>query len=316
VQYRLYYLDKKIELKYDKEYTIGRSREAMIRIPGSTISRKHARIIYRKRRFIIEDTKSTNGLYVNGKKTRSHILFDGDHINIGTCFLVYKEFIAHRPMQEFERELTDTLVIEHQMAELLQSAGNQKTYKQLLTLKRTINNAKTKLHALANRDRLTRLYNRRYLDEEFEKELERANRYGYLLSFLLIDIDHFKQVNDKHGHQKGDRVLAALASVIRGNTRVNDLVARYGGEEIAVVIPEMKSDQSIKIAEKIRHMIETRSPKLTGLKLTVSIGVGFYTMGEKPEQLIAKADKALYEAKKRGRNRVVIYNRPSISPPP
>jgi two-component system cell cycle response regulator len=313
LHYRLYYLDKKIDLRPDSEYTIGRDREAVVRIPGSTTSRKHARIIFRNNRFLIEDTNSTNGLFVNGKRTRSHILFDGDHISIGTCFLVYKEFGDARLKQEFERELTDTLLIEHQMAELLQDASDQRTYKRLLNLKRTINNAKTKLHALANRDRLTLLYNRRYLDEELEKELERAKRYRYMLSFLLIDIDHFKRVNDEHGHQKGDRVLAAVAAVIRNNTRVNDLVARYGGEEIAVVIPEMKSDKSIEIAEKIRYMIQTRSPEITGLNITVSIGVGFYTPGEKPEGLIIKADKALYEAKKRGRNRVVVYNKSTPS---
>ncbi|MBN1798904.1 MAG: GGDEF domain-containing protein [Spirochaetales bacterium] len=307
----LYFLDMKIKLKHDVEYIIGRDTQALIRIPGQTISRKHARIISRNGRFLIEDTNSMNGLFVNGKKTLTHVLFDGDHITIGTCYLVYKEFGDATFEEEFDRELTDTLLIEHQMAELLQSVSDKKAHKQLLNLKRTVNKAKTKLHALANRDRLTRLYNRRYLDEELAKELERAKRYKYMLSFLLIDIDHFKQVNDVQGHQMSDRVLTSIASIIRKNTRVNDLVARYGGEEIAVVIPEMKSDMSIKIAEKIRCTIETDMPKCMGLSVTVSIGVGFYSPGEKAEQLITKADKSLYEAKKRGRNMVVIYNRSS-----
>ncbi len=311
MRYCLYYLDTKINLKQDIEYIIGRDPQVVIRIPGQTTSRKHARIIFRNGRFLIEDTNSTNGIFVNGKKTLMHVLFDGDHINIGTCYLVYKEFGKAVFEEEFDRELTDTLLIEHQMAELLQSISDKKTHKQLLNLKRSINRAKTKLHALANRDRLTRLYNRRYLDEELAKELERAKRYNYILSFFLIDIDNFKQVNDIHGHQKGDQVLAAVASVIRENTRVNDLVARYGGEEIAVVVPEMKSDMSIRIAEKIRGMIESGMPKCVGLPVTVSIGVGFYSPGEKPEQLITKSDKALYEAKKRGKNRVVIYNHSS-----
>jgi len=304
----VYYLDAKMNLDPEKIYTIGRDQENSICLPGQTTSRKHAKIFFQDGCFVIEDTESTNGTFVNSKRTKSEILHDGDHIGIGTCYLVYKEFDLDKLEDEFDRELTDTLLIEHQMAELLESVADRETHDQLLNLKRSINHAKEKLHSLANRDRLTRLYNRRYFDEELQKEMERARRYGYMLSLFMIDIDHFKLVNDEHGHLAGDKALASVAAIIRKHTRVNDLVARYGGEEIVVVIPEMKSDTSIMIAEKIRLMVEAETPKTAGMPLTVSIGIAFYIKDDKPEMLVGDADKALYEAKRRGRNRVLVYN--------
>lgn len=122
----------------------------------------------------------------------------------------------------------------------------------------------------------------------------------------MIDIDHFKNINDTYGHQKGDHVLTAVSSIITENMRINDLVARYGGEEIVVVIPEMESNNSPFIAEKIRNRIEIETIKRTGIQVTISIGGAFYKKNDNTENLIRKADKALYEAKKRGRNRVVI----------
>ncbi|MBN1524309.1 MAG: GGDEF domain-containing protein [Spirochaetales bacterium] len=293
----------------DIVYTLGRSRDNLVLLPGQTVSRRHAEISWDKKHFVLRDLGSTNGMIVNGKQCFTHALFDGDHIEIGTLFLVYKEYDEKKSEEaDFDRELTDTLMIEHQIAELLESVSERQVHEKIIRLKKTINNAKTKMNQLANRDRLTRLYNRRFFDEELQKEIERAKRYGYILSLFMIDIDHFKQVNDGHGHQKGDQVLAAVSSIIRKHTRVNDLVARYGGEEIAVVIPEMKSDNSVQIAEKIRFMVERDSEAKAGIPVTVSIGVSFHAGNDSPDRLIKKADKALYEAKRRGRNRVIVYN--------
>jgi diguanylate cyclase (GGDEF)-like protein len=307
LKYCIYYLDTKILLKPEKTYSIGRDKSNEIKLPGFATSRKHARLLWQDEHFVIEDAKSTNGLFVNGQKCDKHVLFDGDHINIGTFYLVYKEYDPKRAdPSDLDYALSDTLIIEHQIAELLKSISDRKIQEKLINLKMYINKFKNKLDKLANRDRLTRLYNRRYFDEEFIKELERSARYKYSLSLFMIDLDDFKKINDAFGHQKGDHVLSAAASIISENTRLNDLVARYGGEEIVVVIPEIDPNNAVLIAEKIRGCIEKESAKRIGIKLTASIGGAFKTAEDSGESLISKADNALYEAKKRGKNRVVI----------
>jgi diguanylate cyclase (GGDEF)-like protein len=309
LKYSLYYLDNKIFLEPDKIYTIGRESDNIIQLPDQTASRKHAHILWQDGHFVIEDTNSTNGVFVNGEKCEKQILFDGDHITIGTFYLVYKEDNSDElDRTDMDYALTDTLVIEHQVAELLKSISDKKIQDKVINLKQSINKTKSKLDKLANRDRLTKLYNRRYFDEEIEKELERAVRYKYSLSLFMIDIDFFKKINDTYGHQKGDQVLAVVSSIISENTRLNDIVARYGGEEIVVLIPEMVSDNAMYLAEKIRSRVETETSKRIAILVTVSIGGAFYKTNDSSTNLIKKADDALYEAKKRGRNRVIINN--------
>jgi diguanylate cyclase (GGDEF)-like protein len=307
LKYYLYYLDNKILLEPDKIYDIGRESDNIIQLPGQSISRKHAQVLWQDGHFVIEDTNSTNGVFVNGEKCEKKILFDGDHITIGTFYLVYKEHNTDESDKaDMDYTLTDTLMIEHQVAELLKSIADKKIQDKVINLKQCINIAKSKLDELANRDRLTRLYNRRYFDEEIEKELERAVRYNYSLSLFMIDIDFFKKINDTYGHQKGDKVLTVVSSIILENTRMNDIVARYGGEEIVVLIPEMGSNDSMYIAEKIRSKVESETIKQINIPVTVSIGGAFYKTKDSSTKLIKKADNALYEAKKRGRNKVVI----------
>jgi PleD family two-component response regulator len=147
----------------------------------------------------------------------------------GACYLVFREIDPrHAGATDFDRELSDTLCIEHQMADLLQAIGDNKVRTQLFALKRTVDRARAKLDNLANRDRLTRLYNRRFFDTELDRELERARRYKHNLSLLILDLDHFKAVNDEYGHRKGDQVLTAIAAIISANTRRSDLAARRG----------------------------------------------------------------------------------------
>jgi diguanylate cyclase (GGDEF)-like protein len=313
--YRLYYLNHKKDLTPKGEYLLGRGAGNHIKLPGQTVSRRHARLYWEDGHFVIEDADSLNGLCVNGTRRERHVLYDGDHIVVGTCYLVYREFHPNDGAEvEVERELSDTLCIEHQMAELLQSISDKQVRSRLFALKRSVDRAREKLDRLANRDRLTRLYNRRYFDEEMEKEIERARRYGHDLSLLLLDLDHFKLINDTHGHRQGDQVLAAVSAIIMAHTRRNDLAARYGGEEIAVVIPQLKTKQAVAAAEKIRGLIEEETPERTGLTVTVSIGVALFAEGDTPAALVGKADKALYEAKRRGRNRVIVYAKKGTNP--
>src|SRR4030042_914441 len=161
LRYRLYYLNRKKDLVPESEYLLGRGAGNDVKLPGQTISRRHARLVWDDGHVVIEDADSLNGLSVNGARGKRHILYDGDHIVIGTCYLVYREFdTADGAEVDVERELSDTLCIEHQMAELLQSIANKKIRGQLFALKRGVNRAREKLDRLANRDRLPRLYTR------------------------------------------------------------------------------------------------------------------------------------------------------------
>jgi diguanylate cyclase (GGDEF)-like protein len=308
LSYCFYYLDRKKALKPGETYSLGREPGNNIRLPGLTVSRRHARLVWEDGHFIIEDCRSTNGMYVNGRRCGRQVLFDGDQVAIGTCYLVYREFDSRDADQiDLERELSDTLCIEHQMADLLQAIGDRKIRATLFALKSSIDRARLRLDRLANRDRLTRLSNRRCFDGELEREIERARRYKTSLSLFMIDLDNFKDVNDQYGHRKGDQVLAAVAAIIMENTRRNDLAARFGGEEIAVVIPQMKPAAAVAAAEKLRALIERDAPRRTGLPLTASVGVALFRPGDSAADLVAKADKALYKAKARGRNRVIVF---------
>jgi diguanylate cyclase (GGDEF)-like protein len=153
-------------------------------------------------------------------------------------------------------------------------------------------------------DGLTGLANRRTFDNVLDQELERAARGGDDVSLVLFDIDHFKRVNDAHGHQTGDDVLRRVASVFASTCRVYDTAARYGGEEIAVILPRTPSDDAALIAERLRLAIEALPDHP---RVTASAGVATYPLGAADAAaLIAAADRALYVSKANGRNRVTL----------
>ena len=159
------------------------------------------------------------------------------------------------------------------------------------------------------RDPLTGLYNRRYMQETLEREIKRAQRDSKPISLLMLDVDHFKVVNDTHGHDAGDLVLKSLARFLAGNLRGEDVACRYGGEEFILIMPGLSlADSGIK-AEHIRRGVESslQVPYLDQtLSVTVSIGVAsFPEHGTQVDQLITMVDDALYAAKNSGRNRIV-----------
>jgi diguanylate cyclase (GGDEF)-like protein len=170
--------------------------------------------------------------------------------------------------------------------------------------------AKDNVEKLAITDPLTHLYNRRFFEEKFGDELLKAEAYKLPLSLIMIDIDHFKLVNDTYGHKVGDKVLEVLALILKANVRDKDIVARYGGEEFMILLPGTDKVGAGKVAERIRKEIEETPLTEVGgpEKFTVSFGVtGFPEDGKELNDLLLKVDQALYEAKKLGRNRVVVY---------
>jgi diguanylate cyclase (GGDEF)-like protein len=161
-------------------------------------------------------------------------------------------------------------------------------------------------------DAITGILNRQYFDEVLDQEWRRARRQGYDISMLLLDIDHFKRVNDTYGHLAGDECLAAVAEAVdQMFNRPSDVVARYGGEEFAVVLPYVSADNAQNLAEQLRKMVEDSVYKADGHDLAVTISIGTATMTpdeeNAPRDLIGRADQVLYEAKASGRNRVCQY---------
>jgi diguanylate cyclase (GGDEF)-like protein len=161
-----------------------------------------------------------------------------------------------------------------------------------------------RLEKLASSDELTGLNNRRFIMEYLRQEVESAARYGYELSILLLDVDHFKRINDTAGHATGDRVLANLGSILRSTLRDSDRVGRYGGEEFLVVLPHQGSTGALAVAERVRRAVEASDGHGVTWTLTVSIGAATWE-GQSREALLFSADKNLYRAKSEGRNRVV-----------
>ncbi|HFE52376.1 MAG TPA: GGDEF domain-containing protein [Bacteroidetes bacterium] len=158
-------------------------------------------------------------------------------------------------------------------------------------------------------DPLTGVSNRRYFNQMLVREFERARRYGRALSVLMIDIDHFKDYNDTHGHLAGDAVLRKLANELSDSIRRTDFLARYGGEEFVILLPETTWDRAVAVAEKLRRKVQKAQFNGEALlpegKLTISVGVASYPQhAEDPLTLLDVADRSLYQAKAAGRNRV------------
>lgn len=161
---------------------------------------------------------------------------------------------------------------------------------------------------LAILDPLTGLRNRRFLDRTLPYELDRRRRYERPFTLMLLDLDHFKRVNDTRGHDVGDAVLRAVADTLRGVLRRADMAVRHGGEEFAVMLPETPPEGAFYVAERLRRAISALD--VDGIRLTASIGVASVEgrwEGD-PEALVRAADQALYQAKRGGRDRIVVSN--------
>lgn len=178
---------------------------------------------------------------------------------------------------------------------------------------RRILDLETSLKQLALHDQLTGAYNRGYLDRQLSKEIQRSRRYDHPFSIIICDIDHFKDVNDRYGHQAGDQVLKELVTRINRSIRnENDWVARYGGEEFVLVLPETAPAGCLIVAERVRNLIADTPVMVQGVAVTVTVSFGAITIENASligdmtmDAILGKADECLYRAKETGRNRVV-----------
>ena len=170
--------------------------------------------------------------------------------------------------------------------------------------------AEIELERLARTDPLTGIYNRRYFFELAQKEFARAQRYDFPLSVMMFDIDHFKRINDTHGHFTGDQVLRAVAGIIRESMREVDIFARYGGEEFVMLLPETGIADARKSAERLRAMVENKVIDTDSGEIQITASIGLASLDGKVdllERLLDFADVAMYGAKQKGRNRVNVW---------
>jgi two-component system cell cycle response regulator len=256
----------------DGELTVGRSaEEAMVSLDDDSLSRRHARFFRAHRRYFVEDLGSTNGTFVEGVRVT-----------------------APTPLEDGMRiQIGAHVVMRFAMRDAAEVEATRRIYESTV------------------KDRLTGVFNRQYLDERLLSEMSYAKRHGTPLSVLFVDADHFKRVNDTHGHATGDEVLRQIAGVLARIIRTEDVVARYGGEEFVVVVRGIGPVGVLAVGERLRVGVEELEITIQGVRLQVTVSIGVATQSAEQDyagvaELLAVADAALYRAKETGRNRVVL----------
>jgi diguanylate cyclase (GGDEF)-like protein len=222
---------------------------------------------------------------------------------------------VHLPVRGRD-ELADLTSAFNDMARRVRESRDQlaETASALARSNEQLEQAKERFRAQAITDALTGLFNRRHFEDTLEQQIERATAESWPLSLLLLDLDHFKQYNDRWGHTEGDSELRRVAALVQRTVRSTDIAFRYGGEELAVLLPSCAKDQAVGVAEKVRQAVGsgTQRPTRFGARTTVSVGVAtFPEDGRVARGLVDTADAALYQAKALGRDRVVAAGGPS-----
>lgn len=299
------YENKKILLSPNHKYVIGRDKKCDIVLTDKHVSREHASLEYTDDGVLLTDLSSVNGTWFEGKRITATLLRSNDSFRIADNNLSIRtklDDIKHR-----KDDSGDTMIFEKKMTDIMSQVQDTDLKDEVAVLRRLYNQKKEKLTELAFYDTLTGIYNRRYFDLKINEEVSRAIRYKRPLSLLMIDIDYFKKVNDTYGHPQGDRILSAVAQIVKESLRCTDLICRYGGEEIIVILPETKGKNAYAIGEKCRKKVATETKNIITDGVTVSIGVSEFSGIKTPEALITEVDRGLYQAKENGRNRVVFY---------
>ncbi len=224
--------------------------------------------------------------------------------------------LAHQVNKEKERRFNaeiENLRIEREHSQKLESLVDQRTQELQSTLEE-LSSANEKLQAISITDALTGLNNRHYFNEQWEKEYKRAHRDKTYIALILLDIDHFKRINDSYGHPAGDKCLVEVArSIAKQTNRDSDVVCRYGGEEFAIILPNSNKSGALKVAENIRQKIESLKIKWEEQQLHITASLGISCLQPKranknnQDFMINQADQALYQAKAQGRNQVVFF---------
>jgi diguanylate cyclase (GGDEF)-like protein len=250
-----------------------------------------------------------HGTFEIGRSSRSDLPIDQESISRHHARIT---FDGHRHVIEDLGSTNGTFVNDQNLKQTALRDGDQvKLGRSILKYMSGDNieaNYHEEIYRLMTMDALTQTHNRRYFSEALEREFQRSGRYQRALSLFMFDIDHFKQINDTYGHVAGDSVLRQLALVVKPRLRQQDVLARVGGEEFAVLLPEVESVGARVAAEKVRRIVEGAPFYVDGREFscTVSAGVASFQAGmESPQALYEAADKNLYEAKRGGRNRVV-----------
>jgi two-component system, cell cycle response regulator len=216
---------------------------------------------------------------------------------------------ANRKVEVFDQGASDYVMKPFNDRELL---ARVRVHYRLKVLQDELREANKRLESLADTDGLTGLYNRRYFDALFEKELQRTARYKTPVGLVLLDIDHFKEVNDTFGHPMGDEVLRNVSRIVTSSVRETDSAARYGGEEIAIVFTQTTAQGVSDVTERLRQRLADFCHEYQGhtVQRTASFGLSVCEgKGATPtaKEMIDRADRALYRAKRTGRNRVVAW---------
>jgi len=194
--------------------------------------------------------------------------------------------------------------------------------RRMVSLEQSLRQANSQIEKLSVTDPLLGIFNRRYLHERLPQEAARSRRYGQPLSLVMADLDHFKKINDTYGHQAGDLVLQHAANLARSALRGSDWIARYGGEEFVIVLPETPLLGAYAVAERMRRLVCDTPLEFPEFRLlvTASFGVatidGVYPSNEDADAMLRAADKALYESKRAGRNRVTCGPKTPVAPAP
>ncbi|MGB0679373.1 MAG: diguanylate cyclase [Polyangiales bacterium] len=264
-------LGQLFSLIHEKELVIGRSVTSQAHVDDLGMSRRHLRIVRDGDAFYAEDLGSKNGSYLRGKR-----IHDRQRLSDG-------DRLQLGPNTLIKVGFFDE--VEHE--------------------------AMLQVYEWTVRDPLTRLYNRRHLDERCAAEFAFAKRHESSLSVLWIDIDHFKRLNDTHGHQAGDAVLSALAGFLARVMRTEDVAGRYGGEEFVVLLRRTPLSDALALAERLCRGVRALAVPWDGeeLRTTVSIGVACYVHAQgfsNAEELLKAADAAMYRAKNSGRDRASL----------
>lgn len=242
------------------------------------------------------------------KTVLSGVTWQGDIINRRKDGTEYHEEQTIAPVKDAAGQVTHFIAIKQDVTERVHATAALNDARDELTRRvAEVETLHAQLREAAIRDPLTGLFNRRYLDETLPRELARAERSGLPLAVVMLDIDHFKVINDTYGHPVGDAALTALGLLLMQRSRASDVVCRFGGEEFVLVLPGATLEQAARCAEALRREAEETTVPVGEREVRFSFSAGVAQAGERESaaRLVARADQALYAAKNAGRNRVV-----------